>query len=51
MSAWIEEEGLNKSNIEKEFEDNFVIKDKEFQKLDDSEIYLEILGKLSILST
>lgn len=50
MSAWIEEEGQVHSGIENKFEDNFVVNEnKEFQKLDDSEKYLEILGNLTII--
>jgi hypothetical protein len=43
MSAWIEKEGQEHQNIEKEFEDNFVTS-QEFKKLDDSEEYLKLLG-------
>lgn len=48
MSAWIGENGQELKDTEKSFEDNFVASDcnnsKEFQKLDDHEQYLEILG-------
>lgn len=49
MSAWIEEEeGQDQREIEATFEDNFVSEEnKEFQKLDDSDQYLQILGKFS----
>lgn len=48
MSAWIkEEEGQEYQNIEKEFEDNFVTTESsDFQKLEDSDEYLKILGNL-----
>lgn len=55
MSAWVDssqEENIH--NIEKAFEDNFVSKesksesDKDFQKLEDSDAYLKLLGKYSV---
>lgn len=52
MSAWIEEEeGQDQREIEATFEDNFVSEEnKEFQKLDDSDQYLQILGKFSLIN-
>lgn len=52
MSAWIEEEeGQDQRDIEATFEDNFVSEEnKEFQKLDDSDQYLQILGKFSLIN-
>lgn len=47
-SAWIESDQAEVKDIEKKFEDNFV-SEKEtfgnFQKLEDSDDYLKILGK------
>lgn len=43
-SAWIEGSVEDIKDSDKKFEDNFVT--TEFQKLEDSENYLEILGKL-----
>lgn len=48
MSAWVEgsqEENIN--DIDKSFEDNFVSPESEndFQKLEDSDDYLKLLGK------
>lgn len=45
MSAWAEQEGQQIKDSERKFEDNFV--SKEFQKLDDSEEYLKVLGNFS----
>lgn len=52
MSAWIEEEeGQDQRDIEATFEDNFVSEEnKEFQKLDDSDQYLQILGKFALIN-
>lgn len=48
-SAWLDENNHqdNNNDCDKEFEDNFVVESsnsKEFQKLDDSEEYLNKLG-------
>lgn len=52
MSAWVEGvEGETVQDIEKQFEDNFVSPEnqKEFEKLEDSDDYLKLLGKIRIL--
>lgn len=48
MSAWLEEQDFK--NIDKTFEDNFVsVETEQFKKLEDSESYLQVLGKNNIL--
>lgn len=45
-SAWVESEDNIVTDVEKAFEDNFVAKQSgDFKKLDDSETYLQLLGK------
>lgn len=52
MSAWIEEGQPEAINVtDKKFEDDFVASEssKEFKRLEDSESYLQNLGRLSFL--
>lgn len=50
MSAWVESTQEDTNNVEKAFEDDFVAKEKEdFQKLDDSDDYLKILGNFTTI--
>lgn len=60
MSAWVkegqEDQGQVIANVDKVFEDNFVTSDPEirqektFEKLNDSDDYLKLLGKRVVLS-
>lgn len=53
MSAWVEStqedtDQEDPNNVEKAFEDDFVAKE-DFQKLDDSDDYLKILGNFTTI--
>lgn len=50
-SAWVESEDNIVTDVEKAFEDNFVARQSgDFEKLEDSDEYLKLLGKFRPIS-